>query len=168
MAARDVLKNLNLFVDGRGYAGQLTEYNAPDLTLAIEDFRGGGMDGSVPLDMGMEALTASFTLIRYSMDVLSLWGVAESEKVPFMVRGALVSYDETVTPLVHQMRGRIVSLERGGWAPGQQNTLTCNLALDYYKETHGGVVISEIDVVNMVRIVGGVDHLAAQRAALGV
>ncbi|AMW35750.1 hypothetical protein HEQ62_10815 [Haematospirillum jordaniae] len=41
MAARDVLKNINLFVDGRGYAGQLSEYSPPSLALVTEDFRAG-------------------------------------------------------------------------------------------------------------------------------
>jgi Bacteriophage tail tube protein len=168
MAARDVLKNLNLFVDGRGYAGQLQEYSPPDLTLATEDFRGGGMDGPVAIDQGMEALTAAFVLIAYDADVLALWGITEGVKVPFTVRAALESYDGTVKPVVHQMRGRIVSLVRGTWTPGQPGPLTVNLSLEYYKETHDGSVMSEIDLINMVRVIGGVDQLAAQRAALGI
>ena len=35
MAARDVLKNINLFVDGRGYAGQLQDYTPPVLTCLL-------------------------------------------------------------------------------------------------------------------------------------
>ncbi len=30
MAARDVRKNFNLFVDGKGYAGQVEEFTPPD------------------------------------------------------------------------------------------------------------------------------------------
>lgn len=168
MAARDVLKNINLFVDGRGYAGQIDEYNAPDLSIQIEDYRAGGMDAPVPLDMGQEGLETSFALIAYDADVLAQWGVAEGQSVPLTVRGALESYDGTVKPVVHHMRGRIVTLARGTWGPGQKPALTVTMRLDYYKETHNGVVTHEIDVVNMVRIVNGVDRLAAQRTALGI
>lgn len=168
MAARDVLKNINLFVDGRGYAGQIDEYSAPDLSIQTEDFRGGGMDTSVAIDMGMEALETSFSLIAYDADVLSLFGVAEGQQVPFTARGALESYDGTVKPVIHTMRGRITKLARGTWKPGDKPSLQVTMRLDYYKEEVNGVLISEIDAVNMIRIVAGVDRLAAQRAALGI
>ena len=168
MAARDVLKNINLFVDGRGYAGQIDEYSAPDLSIQTEDFRGGGMDTSVAIDMGMEALETSFSLIAYDADVLSLFGVAEGQQVPFTARGALESYDGTVKPVIHTMRGRITKLARGTWKPGDKPSLQVTMRLDYYKEEVNGVLISEVDAVNMIRIVAGVDRLAAQRAALGI
>lgn len=168
MAARDVLKNINLFVDGRGYAGQIDEYNAPDLALAIEAYRGGGMDTSVPLDMGMEALETSFSLISYDADVLSLFGVGEGNDVPFVARGALESFDGTVKAAVHTMRGKITRMARGTWAAGQKPSLQITMGLQYYREEHNGVVINEIDAINMIRIVGGVDRLAEQRNALGI
>lgn len=168
MAARDVLKNINLFVDGRGYAGQIDEYNAPDLALASEDYRAGGMDVPVAIEMGMEALETSFSLIAYDADVLALFGIGEGRDVPFVARGALESYDGTVKAAVHTMRGKIMRLARGTWSAGQKPALQVTMRLDYYREEHNGIVINEIDVINMVRIVGGVDRLAAQRAALGI
>lgn len=168
MAARDVLKNINLFVDGRGYAGQIDEYSPPDLTITTEDYRGGGMDAPISLDMGMEVLETSFALIAYDPDILALYGVAEGRTVPFTARGALESYDGTVKAVSHKMRGRIITLARGAWAPGQKPTLTITMRLDYYQETHDGRVIHEIDIENMRRVVDGVDRLAEQRAALGI
>ena len=40
-----VLKNMNLFVDGRGYAGRIDEIQLPKLTLKTEEHRAIGMDG---------------------------------------------------------------------------------------------------------------------------
>jgi len=168
MAADNVLKNFNLFVDGRGYAGNVDEYNPPDLTLVTEDHRAGGMDAPIRLDMGMEALEASFVLSDYDPDVLALFGVAEGNSVPFTARGALESYDGTVTAVVHNMQGKITSLARGTWTPGSKATLTVTIALKYYKETHGDTVIHEIDIENMVRTVNGTDRLAEIREALGI
>jgi len=59
MAAEDILKYLNLIVDGRGYAGKIEEYSAPDLTVSTEEFRGGGMDAPIDIDMGQEKMTCS-------------------------------------------------------------------------------------------------------------
>lgn len=168
MAARDVLKNLSAFVDGKGYAGQVASYTPPPLTLVVDDHRAGGMDAPVSLDMGMEAMEASLVLNSYDRDVLALFGVAEGNAVPFTVRGALESYDGTVTPVQHQMRGKITSLDGGTWTPGEKGELTITFRLDYYKCVHGGQTVHEIDAVNMVRIINGVDRLAQQRAALGI
>jgi len=166
--ARDILKNFNLFVDGRGYAGQVLEYSPPDLSIATEDFRAGGMDAPVAVEMGQEGLETSFRLAAYDADVLALWGVREGASVPLTIRGAIESYDSTVKPVVHKMRGKITALQRGTWTPGQQAPLTINMRLDYYQETHDGSVVNDIDIPNMRRVVNGEDRLAGQRAALGL
>ena len=168
MAARDVVKNSNLFVDGRGYAGQLQDFDPPKLTLVTEDARMGGMDAPVELTMGMEKLEAGFTLISYDKAVLSQWGVGEGSNVPFTVREALESWDGNVTAVVHTMRGKIKAIDPGTHKPGEVAPLKVSLALDYYKQTHGSTTVHEIDVVNMVRVINGVDALADIRRALGI
>ena len=168
MAARDILRNFNLFVDGRGFAGNVSEYSPPNLSIATEDFRAGGMDAPIALDMGMEALEASFVLTAYDADVLALWGVAEGQSINCTARGAVESYDGTVKPAVHRLRGKITSLARGTWQAGQQAPLTVTMRLEYYAEEQSGRQLHEIDIPNMVRRIDGVDQLAARRAALGL
>lgn len=168
MAAADIIKNYSLFVDGRGYAGQVTEFNAPELAIQTEDFRAGGMDAPVALDMGMEGLETSFTLSKYDADVLSLFGIANGAAVQATVRAAAESYDGTVRPVVYNMRGRITRIARGAFTAGAMVPITITMRLDYYRETVNDVVIHEIDVVNMIRTIAGVDRLAEQRAALGL
>ena len=168
MAARDVIKNQTLFVDGRGYAGQLSEVNPPKLTLKLEEFRGGGMDLPIEITMGMEKLTADFTLISYDRDVLALFGVREGTTVPFNIREVLESFDGTTTSVVHTMRGKITELDSGTHKPGEMVPLKVAVSLTYYKQVHGGVTVHEIDPANMVRVIDGVDQLAEQRRALGL
>ncbi|MEI4262778.1 phage major tail tube protein [Roseovarius sp. D0-M9] len=168
MAARDILRNFNLFVDGRGYAGNVSEYSPPALAVQTEDFRAGGMDAPIALDMGMEALEATFVLSAYDSDVLELYGVIERENINLTARGALESYDGSVKPSIHRLRGKITRVERGTWTPGQQAPLTFTLRLDFFSEELDGRMIHEIDVPNMKRVINGVDQLAARRAALGI
>lgn len=168
MAARDVRKNFNAFVDGRGYAGQVDEFNAPKLTLITEEFRAGGMDAAIDVNMGMEKLVADFSLKAYDANVLALWGVAEGQEVPFTLRESLESFDGTVKAVVHSMRGKITELDPGTSKAGELPLLKATLSLTYYKLDHDGATIHEIDVPNMVRIVNGVDALAAIRSALAI
>lgn len=164
----DVLRNMNLFVDGRGYAGRIDELTLPKLTVKMEEHRAGGMDAPVELDMGMEKLEAEFSLSAFDLEVLRLWGITAGAQAAFTARGALQSEDGTVTALVVHMRGQIRELDHGTWKPGEKAMLKASLALRYYKLTHGQTVVTEIDVENMVRVVGGVDQLAAMRQALGI
>lgn len=168
MAARDVRKNINLFVDGRGYAGQVDEFNAPKLTLQTEDYRAGGMDAPLKITMGMEGLESDFTLKGYDRNVLSLFGVKEGSVIPVTLLEALESFDGTVTQVKHNLRGKITEMDPGTSKAGELPALKFTLSLSYYKMTHGGTVVHEIDVERMIRTINGIDALAGIRAALNM
>ena len=84
-----VLKNMNLLVDGFGYAGKVTVLTPPKLSRKVEEFRAGGMDGSVELDMGLEKLEATFTLAEFDKGVLALWNLRDLDSVLLRFRGAI-------------------------------------------------------------------------------
>ncbi|WOH61896.1 phage major tail tube protein [Bradyrhizobium sp. BWC-3-1] len=168
MTARDVRKNFNLFVDGQGYAGQVNSVTPPKLTKKTEEFRGGGMNMPVKLGMGMEAMDADFSMIQFSKDVLSLFGLAEGQFVPLTLRENLESYDGTETPVTHVLRGQITEIDQGTVEAGTKPEIKVSMNLNYYRLQHGDTVVQEIDVINMIHIVDGVDVMATQRANLGM
>lgn len=167
-AASQILKNYNLFVDGRGYAGNVDEVQLPNLALILEQFRGGGMDASIPLDMGMEALELSFKLSRFSPEVLRLFGLANGSTVPLVFRGALQSADGVVVAVVINATGRITSVTTDPVRAGEKPLQSYTVGLTYYRYQQAGETVHEIDIPNMKRIINGVDQLAAIRAAIGV
>ena len=164
----DILKNMALFVDGRGFAGNVEELTLPKLTLKTEEFRNGGMDASIEVEMGMEKLESEFTLTRFDKNVLKLFGLAPGQLTPLTIRGAVISDDGTQTAVVVNLQGIVREMDPGNWKPGEKATLKIMMALRYYKLTHGGDVVHEIDIPNMVRTIGGVDQLSAVRSALGI
>lgn len=168
MAARDVRKNFNLTVDGRGYAGQASEFNAPKLATIEEEFRAGGMDMAIDVTMGMQKLTCDFSLFAYDMNVLALFGVVQGNSVPLTVREGLESFDGSVKAVVHNLRGKITELDPGTSKPGELPVLKATMSLTYYKMTHDGRVIHEVDAENMVRVINGTDVMSAMRRALGM
>lgn len=168
MATRNVRKNFNAYVDGRGYAGQVESFTSPKLTLKTEDFQAGGMFGPTEITMGHEKLEAELVILCDDPDIMSKFSVVEGRRYPFTLREALESHDGTVTAVVHNMTAKVKEIDRGESKAGEKATTKLSLAINYYKLTHGVRVVQEIDVDNMIAIQDGVDILAPFRAALGI
>jgi P2 family phage contractile tail tube protein len=160
-----ILKNFSLFADGRGLAGLIETLTLPTITLKMEEFRGGGMDAPVEHDMGMEKLEGTFQLQEYNPDIMALLG---QTNVQFTARGAIRRDGEDAVAVVVNMTGMIKQKEPGDWKAGESSMPTFSYTLRYYKLTVDGREIYEIDKVNMVRRVNGVDQLATIRQAIGV
>jgi len=161
------LKNFSLFVDGRGLAGLIQTLTLPTLTTKMEEFRGGGMDAPVEIDMGMEKLEGTFELAEYNPDMIALYGLA-SQNTQMTARGAMRRDGEDAVPVVVNMTGVVKQLEKGDWVAGDATSGTFTYSLRYYKLTIGGRELVEIDKVNMIRKINGVDQLATIRTAIGV
>ncbi len=162
-----ILKNFNLFVDGRGYAGRIDELTPPKLTIKTEEFRGGGMDAPISIDMGMEKLECSFSLMEYDPDILTQFGVVSGNSVQLTLRGALT--DETTTiPMTINLHGMYTEVDMGKFKAGDRGMMTCNVACRYYKLEINSKPVVEIDVDNMVRKINGTDQLTEVRSALGI
>ncbi|WP_040728222.1 phage major tail tube protein [Thiomicrorhabdus sp. Kp2] len=165
--SENILKDFNVAVDGKGYAGMATELVLPKLDIVTEDIRAAGMDTSEAVDMGMEPMEAEITLSGYDVALLKLWGV-NGGSVPLTARGGLQSEDGTVKAVAVNLQGKMVGLDMATWKPGELNPKKMKMKVKYYKLTIDGDEIIEIDVPNMVRKIGGVDQLAEIRAALGL
>lgn len=165
----NILKNMNLFVDGVGHAGNIDEIILPVLTTITEEFRGGGMDAAVMVDMGMEALETSFALTSIPPATLKLYGLQKDFRKNIQVRGAVEDeLDGSVKAVVIDLTGRFVMVDYGTWKPGDKATVTMKMSVDYYKLTMDGEILHEIDILNFRRVINGVDQLADRRSAMGV
>ncbi|UTW01240.1 phage major tail tube protein [Marinomonas rhizomae] len=157
-----------LSVDGRGEVGLVDEYTPPSLELLTEEFRGGGMDASEDIDMGMAKMEVTFKMNGYDIEIMKLWGVAQGTTVPIVARGALKNDDGVVTTLLHTMSARVTKMEQETWKAGEKSGVVITASLPYFKVTHGSTVVIEIDVKGSKRIINGVDQLAGMRTALGL
>jgi len=169
MAIASVLKDCNLFVVGKGYAGKVDEINLPKLTIKMDEYRAGGMDAPTEIDMGMEKLESDFTLGEFDADVLKLFGVQIGSAQSFRAMGSITNpSDGTASPVVVLLRGRVKESDMGTWKPGEAAKHKVTLSVNYYKYTQGGIDLVEIDVEGMKRIINGVDQLAQTRVNLGI
>lgn len=165
----DVLYDLNLFVDGRGYAGRIKEIKLPEIKPKVLEYQAGGMAATVDVPIGrFEKMEAEATLYSFDKDVLTLMRVLPGEQFAFTARGAMVSDDGTKKPVVVNMQGILSNVDMDTWKPGEEMPLKISMSLRYYKLTIDGAEVYEIDPVNYRAVVNGVDQLEVTRQHLAI
>lgn len=164
-----VLKNFNVFNDAKSYMGVAEDIKLPKLARKMEDFRGGGMNGEVAIDLGQEKLESEFTCAGFMSQVFEQYGTTRADGVMLRFAGAYQRDDTAAVQAVEVvMRGRHQELDMGDAKAGDKGKLTVKSRLTYYKLTVDNKVLVEIDLLNMVEIVNGNDILADQRRAIGI
>lgn len=162
------LKNFALFQDGVSFLGQIPELNLPKLTRKTEDYQDGGMAAPIKSDMGMEGMELEWTAGGFMRELFLQWGAVRHDAVLLRFVGALQRDDsEAVDALEVIVRGRHTELDPGTAKAASATAFKVKTALSYYRLELNGEVLIEIDAINMVETVGGVDRLAEVRAALG-
>lgn len=171
MALPRKLKNLNCFNDGNNYMGVVQSFTMPKLTRKLEAYRGGGMNGAVNSDQGMDdgALDVQWTCGGILESLLQQYGVTNASACLLRFTGAL-QRDDTgdVDAIEIVLRGRHKEIDHGEWKPGESSAITVSSVCSYFKYSLNGNTLIEIDLLNMVEIVNGVDRMAEQRKALGI
>lgn len=163
------LTQMSLFVDGRGYLGQVSELMPPKIATQTMDYLAGGMPGTLKLSKGViEAMEAEFTLLGYNKEILKIYNVQPCNVVPFVFRGALSDCTLGISPITITMRGQVQEIDMGTWKVGDDNPLKLKMSVSYYRLEISGETIMEIDFFNNVFLVNGQDQMAATRAALGI
>lgn len=163
------IKNFDVFQNGTDWRGQVAEVTLPKLARKLEEWRGGGMNAAVDVDLGMEKLEAELTFGGYMYDVIKEFGITKVDGVMLRFAGA-GQRDDTgeVDAIEVVMRGRYSEIDPGSHKPGDDTEFKVKASLAYYKLTVNGEVLVEIDVLGMIEIIGGVDRLAEQRRAIGL
>lgn len=159
-----IIKDFTAFIDGFGMAGRLEEGTIPKVALVTEELALAGMGGTVDASMGLlEKMESALTMVGLSSDFTRMLG---AEDGGLTLRGAISDGSETQAA-VFQMRGLFKEVEFGSMKRKDKGSTKLMATLSYFKANIGGVDVIEVDVVNKVFLVHGVDRFADQRAALG-
>ncbi|MGH8395610.1 MAG: phage major tail tube protein, partial [Pseudomonas sp.] len=105
------------------------------------------------------------------LDLISLkqFGMANASGVALRFAGAF-EQDDTgeVSAVEIVVRGRHESIEMGEAKPGEDTEHTIKTTCTYYKLTVDNEEIIEVDLLNFIEKVDGVDMLEKQRNAIGI
>lgn len=168
MALPKKLKNFDMFIVGESWLGLINSVTLPKLARKMEDYRAGGMDTSVKLDMGGEPLELAFAAAGYVANGIRLFGATSVGAVQARWAGAYQSESNGAYDAIEIIaHGRISEIDRGDAKTGESSEHKFTMPLSYYKESVNGVPLVEIDILANIFKVNGVDLLAAQRAAMG-
>lgn len=165
------LKNMNLFNDGNSYLSIAKTVTLPKLARKMEAYRGGGMDGSVKVDLGGsdDGLQIEWILGGLDLIVLRQYGAVKVDGVQLRWAGAYQRDDDgQVTAVEIIGRGRHEEIDMGDAQPGEDTEHKISTALTYYKLSIDGREVIEIDNLNFIYKVDGKDLLAEQRKAIGI
>lgn len=163
-----VLKNMNLFVDGVSFSGEVPQMTLPKLSLKVEDYQAGGMFAPVEFAVGMEKLESAFTTNGVRREALKFFGLADQTATSLVFRGAFQDLKGRVVPVIVTQRGGIKEVDMGDWKPATVGEIKHAVKITYYKLEIDGRVMYEIDPLAMIMVIDGVDQLAAERSALGL
>ena len=155
------LKNMNAHIDGRGYLGRIAEFEEPTLAIATEDYRGGGMIGSVKIDLGLEPMEAKLKMGGHEAELIRKFGTTDVEGVRVRLTGAYQADDGTAAQAVEcYIGGRFTEIAPGTSKPGDDTEQEFTVPLSYYRREVNGRTEVEIDMVAGVFMVDGQDRYA--------
>lgn len=163
------LKNMNLYNDGEIYVGQISEVSIPKVARKFEEYRGGGMDSPIMIDMGGEAVEFEWKAGGQIAQVYRQFGAIRHDAVQLRWFGGY--QDDGTGQMISVeilVRGRHQEIDPGTGKPGDDTEQTIKTVASYYRLQQDGQTLIEIDAANMIFIVGGTDILADQRNAIGL
>lgn len=169
MALPRLLKLMNVFNNGHSYQGVAEEVEQPKLAMKVEEFRTAGMLGEISANMGLEKLEMTHKYAGLAPELFKGFAtsIVDSELIRF---AGAHQRDDTgeVSAVEITMRGRHAEIDPGNAKSGDKTETTIKTALTYYKLTVDGKDLMEIDMINSVFKVDGVDRYAELRAAIGL
>lgn len=164
----EVLSNCVAFIDGVSFAGDVPTLTLPKLTKKTDDYQGGGMSAPIEMGMGLEKLEAAWTTNGVRRESLKYFGLADQTACNAVFRASYRGLKGSVKAVIVTLRGAVKEVDMGDWKPGDKAESKHAMSVTYYKLEIDGRVMYEIDPLNMIQVVDGVDQLAAERSALGL
>ena len=163
------LKNYTCWVDGDSYLGEIAEVNLGKIAEKVIAISAGGLLGEIDSPVGLEKFEVELKSAGLCDRLLAKFGAAGVGSTLLRFAGA---YQEDIEGSVKAaeliVRGRIPEIDPGSAKMGDKTEGSTKMTGVYLKWTVSGRVLIEIDWLNCIFIVYGVDRYAGIRAAMGI
>ncbi|WP_438442335.1 phage major tail tube protein [Kluyvera georgiana] len=150
MAIPAKLRLFTCFVNSVNNIGKVTSVTLPKLTRKTDDYQGGGMIGSVGVDLGLDsgALDATMVVGGLVQGLLLEYG-GDLDGTLIRFTGEYYTSGESLIVDV-EMRGKFTEIDGGESKQGEDTSVTYAIKNTYYKLSIDDKPIWEIDLLNFV------------------
>lgn len=165
------LTNGNMYINGNSYLGTIEEVQLPDVKGKYAEHKALGMNGSVELPSGIDKMESK---IKFNAPYARVMKLAANpyESHTLMFRGNLETYEGAQrvgqVPYKCVMKAGFKNVNPGSMKQHDNVEMESMLNVTYCKLEIDNEEIFEIDVLNNIHKVDGVDILAVYRANLGI
>lgn len=163
--------NFRVYLAGRGLLGIATVV-LPNIQNMTDDLKGSGIFGTLTLPVAahVQAMTLTINWHTFIGDVAVCFA---QEKLQLELYTAIQAQDMQRGKLVFKqfkcvIRGMPTSMNLGTLDPGVKSTPANEWAVEYIKAWYDGAEVFEIDPLNGIYTVNGIDYGADIRTALGM
>jgi P2 family phage contractile tail tube protein len=165
------LTNGVLFIDGNCTYAKVEEIMNPEIKAKLVEHKVLGSVGTVKLSSGYDAMEASFKL-NGPLDEVNAMSANVKKSHELIFRGSIEGFGgQDITserPYVCIWRGTFTNSPGGAQKQHENIEFNYNLSITYYKLMIDGVTLVELDFVNNILKVMGVDLLAKYKANVGL
>ncbi|BAK75385.1 phage major tail tube protein [Pseudogulbenkiania sp. NH8B] len=161
-----------VYVNGNQYFGATNEVKLPEIQFKTTERKPTGGIGSIELPAGVDKMEAEITWSSYDKQLAaSAFNPRKSTQI--MVRSVKRVFDGTgglnqEVSVVTHLTVLPKSLGLGTHKQGEPIEAPSKFAVHAIKQTMGGQLIVEIDVINQVFKMGDEDFLSTLRSILGI
>lgn len=170
MKVENGVTNFAVYEDATEYYG-MAEVTLPEIASLTEEVKGAGISGvfNGAFVGHVEAMTLTLNFRSVTADVIKL---LEPRNHQIDLRASQQAWDSAAgrfkqTAVKHVLMVTPTKLAPGKLAPASPAEASGEFAVTYFATYIGGVRKVEIDILNFIFFVNGVDYLADVRKALG-
>lgn len=161
----------SVYVNDKSKHGQASEVTCPDVSFVMNEYNALGMIGQVKLFNGIEAMEMSVKWQHIDNDAqIALANPLKA--VDITIFSSRAGYDNSghteEKKIAMYVRGFSTKHQGGSYKPREDSEFESTIAVFYYKLEVDGEEILEIDVMNNIFTVNGVDMLEERKSNLGI
>ncbi|MEI7475353.1 MAG: phage major tail tube protein [bacterium] len=164
------LTNANIYMDGNNLLGRAEEIQLPQIKHKMAEHKALGMVGSAEFFAGIDKLESKIKWNSLYTEVLKK-AANPFKSVQIQARASLETYNSmgrlAEVPAIAYISGTFKEFPLGTFKPQDNAEYETTMSVNYAKLIVGGEEIFEIDVLENIYKVDGVDVLAVYRANIG-
>jgi len=164
------LTNANIYMDGNNLLGRAEEIQLPQIKHKMADHKALGMVGSAEFFAGIDKLESKIKWNALYPEVLKK-AANPFKAVQIQARASLETYNSmgklAEVPAIAYLTGTFKEFPLGNLKPGDNAEYETTMSVNYAKLIVAGEEIFEIDILENIYKVDGIDILTVYRANIG-